>query len=115
LDVKTKAQIGEIAKKVEERLAVRKGEVVCAGRGPRGKEKRSEVERFGVSEDELYGHFVKMVSRVRLSFPPDDQTLINLLILKCQVKVTPEQFRVNLKAALKDLVVHKNIQHEQIA
>ena len=63
LDVKTKAQIGEIAKKVEERLAVRKGEVVCAGRGPRGKEKRSEVERFGVSEDELYGHFVKMVSQ----------------------------------------------------
>jgi hypothetical protein len=55
------------------------------------------------------------VSRVGLSFSPDDQTLISLLILKCQVKVTPDQFRVNLKAALKDLVVHKNIQHEQIA
>ena len=41
--------------------------------------------------------------------------LINLFLVECQVKVTHDQFRVNLKAALKDLVVHKNIQHEQIA
>lgn len=31
-----------------------------------------------------------------------------------QVKVTPEQFRINLRAALKDLVVHKIVQHEFI-
>jgi hypothetical protein len=31
-----------------------------------------------------------------------------------QVKVTPEQFRINLRAALKDLVVHKIVQHEVI-
>ena len=69
LDVKTKAQIGEIAKKVEERLASRKGEVVCAGGASRRKhkgDKKSEAELFGIGEEELFQHFVRMVGRARI-------------------------------------------------
>lgn len=113
LDIRTKAQIGEIAKKVEERLATRKGEVVCNGGGLKRKSKdgKSEVERFGIGEEELFQHFVRMVSPAgrntdeacRANRPSDSQ-----------VKVTPEAFRQNLRAALKDLVVHKNVHHEVI-
>lgn len=62
LDVRTKAQIGEIAKKVEERLAGRKGETICAGGRKNKGDKRSEVEKFGIDEEQLFQHFVRMVS-----------------------------------------------------
>jgi hypothetical protein len=62
LDVRTKAQIGEIAKQVEERLAGRKGEPICAGGRKNKGDKRSEVEKFGIDEKQLFQHFVRMVS-----------------------------------------------------
>jgi hypothetical protein len=68
-DVKKRAQVAEIARAVHGKLAVRKGEVLCGSRV--GRVKGGEIERFGLSESELYEAFVKKVSSAaRFVLPP---------------------------------------------
>lgn len=64
LDIKTRAQVAEIAKAVEAWLAMKKGQAVCSGVGsPGGHSDRagSDGEKWGVSEEEIFSMFSKRV------------------------------------------------------
>lgn len=60
LDYKRRAQVGEIAKAVEGALAKRKGDVVCGVVG-KGDKSKSDIERFGLQEQDLQARFAGKV------------------------------------------------------